>query len=133
MNEKVNNDTLNRLISIHRDDPDTIEIITDALDSFEKYHEAIYKLEIKRKLYGNGAMNAETYREVIPDLDSVRTNCHNALLAEVNLLNRLSVQAGLPLFYDGEVSGDRPIRTWVADAILEFVNQMILDRVTGGR
>ena len=133
MSGKVNAETLNRLISIYKDDSEMIEVINDALDSFEKYHQAIYKLEIKRKLYACGAMSAEAYREMIPALDGVRTNHHNALLSEVGLLNRLATQNGLPLFYDGEVSEERPVRTWVADAVLEYVRQVIVDRVTGGR
>jgi len=133
MENKINTDTLNALISIHKDDAEMLEIITGALESFEKYHQAIYKLEIRRRLYAQGAMSAETYRVLIPDLDSVRTRNHNALLSEVNLLNRLAAQHGLPPFYDGPVSEERPIRTHVADAVLFFVRQVIEDRVTGGR
>ena len=58
---------------------------------------------------------------------------HNAMLSEVSLLNRLAEENGLPLFYDGEVSAERPIRTWVADAVLAYVRQVIEDRITGGR
>ena len=55
------------------------------------------------------------------------------MLSGVNLLNRLAKQNNLPPFYDGEVSEEKPIRTWVADAVLEYVRQVIDDRVTGGR
>lgn len=133
MAEKVNSDVISRLIAIHKDDPDIIEIIVEALESFEKYHQAIYRLEIRRKLYACGAMSAETYRETVPELDSVRSGNHNALLSEVNLLNRLAKQDGFPPFYEGEVSKELPVRTWVADAVLEYVQQVINDRVTGGR
>ncbi len=129
----MNCETLDRLIEIYKDETDMIEIIVDALESFEKYHQAIYKLEVRRKLYSYGAMSSETYREIVPELDSVRSRNHDALLSEVNLLNRLAKQNNLPLFYDGEVSKERPIRTWVADAVLEYVRQVIVDRVTGGR
>ena len=133
MNHEININTLNTLIALHRDDPDTIEIISDALESFEKYHQAIYSLEIRRKLYAQGAISSETYREVVPELDGIRTRRHNVLLSEVNMLNRLAEQAGLPPVYPGEVSEERPIRTWVADAVLDYVRQVIDDRVTGGR
>ena len=84
-------------------------------------------------MFARGAMSSEAYRSMIPELDSVRSKNHNAMLSEVNLLNRLARQNNLPLFYDGEVSEEKPIRTWVADAVLEYVQQVIDDRVTGGR
>ena len=129
----IHPETIDRLISIYQDNSEMLEIILDALDSFEKYHQSIYKLEIRRKLFARGAMSSEAYRSTIPELDSIRSKNHNAMLSEVNLLNRLAGQNDLPLFYDGEVSGERPIRTWVADAVLEYVQQVIDDRVTGGR
>ena len=133
MNEKINFESLNRMIGIHKDEPETIEIIVEALESFEKYHQAIYSLEIRRKLYTYGAMSAEAYRETVPELDGVRTRYHNEMLSEIRLLNRLAAQDNLPPVYAGEVSEERPIRTWVADAALDYVRQVIDDRVTGGR
>ena len=103
------------------------------LADFEKYHQAIYRLEIQRKLYSCGAMDSETYRDLIPRLDSIRTQHHNAMLSEIRLLNRLAEHHGLPPFYEGEVSEAAPVRTWVADAVLDYVRQVINDRVTGGR
>ena len=132
-NNSVHAETVDLLISVYHDDPEMIGIITDALESFEKYHQAIYTLEIRRKLFARGAMSSEAYREAVSELDNVRTKRHNNVLSEVSLLNRLAKENGLPLFYDGEVSTDRPIRTWVADAVLEYVRQIIVDRVTGGR
>ena len=111
MNEKINTDTLNRLIALHRDDAEMTEIITEALDAFEKYHQSIYALEIRRKLYAQGAMGPDTYRVMVQDLDSVRTRNHNTVLSHVRMLNRLAGQAGLAPFYPGEVSEEVPVRT----------------------
>ncbi len=133
MTEKIHPETIHRLLEIERDDAETIELLVTALESFEKYHQAIYRLEIQRKLYSCGAMDSETYRDLIPRLDSIRTQHHNAMLSEVRLLNRLAEQHGLPPFYEGEVSEAAPDRTWVADAVLDYVHQVILGRVTGGR
>lgn len=130
LNPRVRSETIDRLISLYKDDSEMIEVIADALDAFEKYHQAIYSLEVKRKLFANGAMSSDVYRDTIPQLDSVRSKNHNTLLAEVNVLNRLAEHNKLPLFYDGEVSEIKPIRTWVADAILEYIRQVIVDRVT---
>lgn len=125
---EANVDTLKGLLSHYHDDQDMIDAVTDALESFEQYHAAIYALEIKKKLYAAGAMDADTYREEIPALDKTRTVHHNALLTQVNILNRLAKLAGLPPFYDGVVSEERPYRREAANALLAFVEQVILNR-----
>ena len=133
MEYEVNAETVSSLLKIYRDDAEMAGVILDALDSFEEYHQAIWRLEMRRLLYACGGMDADTYREEIPALDSVRTRRHNNLLAQVGLLNRLAEKEGLPPFYPGPVSEERPIRTHVADAVLAYVRSVIADRITGGR
>jgi len=133
MENKINTETLNRLIALYRNDAGALEAITDALDSFEKYHQAIYKLENQRRLYTQGAMSPETYRVLIPELDVIRTRNHNEVISQVSMLNRLAEKNSLSPFYDGIVSKEPPIRTHIADAVLAFVRQVIADRITGGR
>ena len=100
MTEKIHPETIHRLLEIERDDAETIELLVTALESFEKYHQAIYRLEIQRKLYSCGAMDSETYRDLIPRLDSIRTQHHNAMLSEIRLLNgaisRYGAACGVP-------------------------------------
>ena len=133
MSYRINGDTIDMLIKNYRDDQEILSMVSEALQSFEKYHQSIYQLEIQRKMYAMGAMDMETYREVIPELDQVRTRTHNSLIGEVKLLNRLAELEKLPPVYEGEVSEERPMRTMIADAVLEYVRQIILDRVTGGK
>ena len=104
------------------------KISHDALMLFESYHASIYELEIKKRLYSSGAMEADTYRERIPRLDKTRTYTHNALLTQVNVLNRIAAEGNLPPVYDGIVSEERPYRREVANAVLDFVQQIILNR-----
>ncbi len=125
---KFNDDTVGKLLSFYRDDAEMISAVEHALTAFEKYHKSIFDLEIKRKLYACGAMEADEYREVIPARDKARTINHNALLTEVNILNRLAAAANLPPVYDGVVSEERPYRREVADAVLEYVRKIILER-----
>ena len=125
----VNNNTLNGIIKFFQDDQETLDMIVRALEIFEDYHRAIYALEITRRLYSCGAIDAETYRHDTFERDRTRTVNHNALLGQVTFLNRLAEEAGLPLFYEGVVSEERPYRREVADAILEFVRQVIIDRI----
>ena len=61
--------------------------------------------------------------------DKTRTRCHNAVIAQVNCLNRLAEEAGIPPLYDGVVSEERPYRRQVADAVLDFVRDSILNRL----
>ena len=126
-----NSETVKSLLSIYAGDGEMIEIILDALDSFEKYHQAIFSLELRRELHIRGAMDNETYREEIPRLDQIRTTRHNAVISSVKMLNRMAEQNGLRPFYDGIVSEERPYRTQVADSILLFVREIIENRVTG--
>lgn len=128
---QVNSETVKSLISLHAGESDLIEIILEAQDSFEKYHQAIYDLEIRRDLHVRGAMDTETYRELIPQLDEIRSQRHNAVINNVRILNRLAEQDGLKPFYEGTVSEERPYRTQLADAVLLYVREIIENRVTG--
>lgn len=123
--------TIMSLLSVYAGDAEITELILDALDAFEKYHQAIYTLEIRRRLHDSGGMDAETYREEIPRLDQIRTSRHNAVISNVRMLNRLAEQQGLPLFYDGVVSEERPYRTLLAEDVLLYVREIIVNRVTG--
>ena len=125
----VNNDTLNRMIKFFQDDAETIEMIVKALETFEQYHQAIYTLEITRRLYSCKAIDSDEYRDQASLKDRTRNVTHNALLGQVNFLNRLAEEAGVPPFYDGIVSEERPYLREVAHAVLEFVRQVIIDRV----
>lgn len=125
----MNNDTLNRMIKFFQDDAETIEMIVKALETFEQYHQAIYTLEITRRLYSCKAIDSDEYRDQTTLKDRTRNVTHNALLGQVNFLNRLAEEAGVPPFYDGIVSEERPYRREVANAVLEFVRQVIIDRV----
>ena len=124
----LNTDTLNALPVFFRDDPDTLECILHAMNVFENYHRAIFELEIEKKLYTGGAMPADEYRETIMRLDRSRTVAHNAVIAQVSLLNKLAAEAGLKPVYDGVISEERPYRRQIADAVLDHVRSVIVAR-----
>ena len=125
----VNVETLNGIIKYCMDDKDDLEMVVKALETFEDYHHAIYRLEITRRLFSCNAIDSDTYRSETVDRDRTRTVNHNALLGQVNFLNRLAEEASLPPFYDGIVSEVRPYRREVANAVLEFVREVIVNRV----
>ena len=125
----VNNETLNGLIRLFKDNKDDLDMIVYAIESFESYHQAIYQSEITRRLYSCNAIDSDTYRSEYSSRDRTRTVNHNAVIAQVGFLNRLAKEAELAPFYDGVVSEERPYRRELANAVLDFVRNVIDNRV----
>lgn len=126
---QINGNILNKLIAHFKDDEDDLAMIVSAIESFEDYHRAIYRLELTRRLFSCKAIDSDTYRADTVERDRSRTVNHNAVLAQVNYLNRLAAEAGLQPVYDGIVSEERPYRREVANAVLDFIQGIILNRV----
>ena len=126
---RINSESLNEIIRHFKDDKDDMEMIISALESFEDYHRSIYRLEITRRLFSCKAIESEEYRTETVARDRNRTTNHNAILAQVNFLNRLAKEAGQPPIYDGIVSEERPYRREVANAVLDFVQETIVNRI----
>ena len=123
----MNRKALDNLIQACKTDSELLEIIQDALRSFEEYHTAIYSMEIRKQLLA-GTVDALQYQEEIGEMDRRRTSSHNAVISNISLLNRLAEQAGLPPVYEGVISRDQPYRRQIADAVLNYVRDIILER-----
>ena len=123
----MNRKALDNLIQACKTDSELLEIIQDALRSFEEYHTAIYSMEIRKQLLA-GTVDALQYQEEIGEMDRRRTSSHNAVISNISLLNRLAEQAGLPPVYEGVISRDQPYRRQIADAVLNYVRDIILAR-----
>ena len=123
----MNRASLEEMIRLSKDDQDLMEAIQAAPLSFEEYHTAIYSMETKRKLL-TGTIDAQQFQSEITNMDRIRTSRHNAVLANVNMLNRIAAQYDLPPVYDGIISEQQPYRRQVADAVLEYVREIILER-----
>ena len=117
------------LISAYRDDAEMLENIYSALETFEAYHAAIYTMETNSKLYTAEVIGSDEYRKRYSEMDKARTSKHNALIAEVSMLNRMCELAGIPPVYEGEVSKEKGIRRQVANAVLSLVEEIIKNRV----
>lgn len=124
----INEKTVEDLITIYIEDKEMLNIIYDALNSFEDYHSAIFTMETKTRLYPVGSMDAEERRIMVEGLDKRRTNLHNKIISSVNILNRIAKIAGLLPFYDGIVSEERPYRSEVANYVLEYVEKTVRER-----
>ena len=121
------NGTIIKLIEIYRDNTKVIKSIERCIMSFEEYHSSIYKMETWMKIYGNNS-SKEEHKDTIANLDKSRTLQHNALLGNVNLLNRHAEKNKLPLVYDGIISHERPYRREVANSVLEYIDFTINNR-----
>ena len=123
----MNRRSLEELIRVSKNDPELLEAIQDALLSFEAYHTAIYTMETKRRILAS-TVDTKQYQEEIGNMDHIRTTCHNTVLANVSMLNRMAEQANLPPVYDGVISEKQPYRRQVADAVLGYVQDIIVER-----
>lgn len=124
----LNEKTLRSLIEMLGNDADLLSLIEDCLASFEAYHSAVYKLETYKKIHQGNIKNGEIYRDTVMELDRNRTICHNAVIANVAILNRLADMQNLPHVYDGIVSEERPHRRILANSVFEYVENTIKNR-----
>ena len=129
MRHTFSKENLGKLIASSSGDNDILKMIYDSLQSFESYHQAVFKMETWRMMFSGKNIPTADYREKYAELDKERTNCHNALLAQVKILNRIAEKSGLPALYNDTVSEEKPYRREVADAIFKFVNDVISNRV----
>jgi len=123
----INSNTIQNLVEIYIDDSEMLDIIFGALSAFEEYHSAIFNMETKIMVYRN-TLDGEEYQNLVKKLDKNRTINHNSVLSSVNILNRLANSNALPMVYDGIVSEERPYRRDVANAVLEYIEQVIKNR-----
>ena len=123
----MNRKALENLIQACKADSELLEIIQDALRSFEDYHNSIYTMEIRKQLLA-GTADPLQYQEEVKEMDRRRTANHNAVISNISMLNRLAEQAGLPPVYNGVISRDHPYRRQIADAVLDYVREIILAR-----
>jgi len=131
MNNSISVENLSRLFTDASVDADAVGIISDCMKSFVNYHEAIYELEIWLKLHNPKNTSTEEYQNKQSELAYSRTVCHNAALASINILNRMASRYGIGAVYTGTVSEERPYRTEVANAILDYIGDVMLKRNVG--
>lgn len=124
----INAETILKLSSLYAEDTELLDILCSSLKSFEEYHSVIFDMETWIKVYSYKSVDKEEYQSKVTEMDRRRTMCHNSVLSSVNILNRLAAKENLPLVYDGVVSEERPYRREVANAVLEYVENIIKNR-----
>ncbi len=123
----INEKTILLLVDSFKNDADILSLIGDCYESFENYHTSVYKQETY-KLLNSSVKNGEIHRDTLTELDRRRTLCHNAVIANVGILNRLAEMQNLPPVYDGIVSEERPHRRNIANAVFDYVEGIIKKR-----
>lgn len=121
----MDKEKMTRLIAKCADDGEMLEIIYNCLISFEEYHKAVYELETYKAVFNSDGRADRAVLENVETMDKLRTRCHNALLANVSILNRI---AGDTPVYDGVVSEERPYRREVANAVFAYMETVINGR-----
>lgn len=119
-------ETIDKLTELLKDDEKRLSVIERNIKNFEDYHKAIFEMEIWMKVHSSDS--GEEYREEVSRMDRIRTSCHNDVIASINVLNILAQQNGLPPVYDGTVSKEQPYRRQLADAVLEYVENIVKNR-----
>ena len=123
----LNKESIIKIIAANRDDREMLDFVKGILDSFEQYHKAVFEEQLYGVIY-NGAIDGNEFRENRTSLDRTRTSFHNALLANVRVLNRMADQIGAAPVYDGVVSEEKPYRRRVADAVFAYIEEVINNR-----
>ena len=124
----LNKSALEKLIQTHKNDRDSLDMIYDVLNGFEEYHAKIIEMEMKIKLFPAGTLDREEYQYMITELDKHRTMQHDSVLTGVNILNRMAERENIDPIYNGKVSKERPYRREVANAVLDFIQDIIVNR-----
>ena len=126
---RINTDTLSALIDRNMSNKENLDFIFNCLMDFENYHRTVFEMECKTNLYSPSILGRDAYQHMLSSSDKSRTMAHNNLLGKVNALNRLAASYELPPLYDGMVSEERPYRREVADAVFDYVQSVIINRV----
>ena len=128
MPNKLNANSINRLLAAGKNDLETLDFIKSCLESFEKYHKAVFDDQLFQLIYTGSALDGDNFREVRTAVDRTRTLNHNGLIANVRILNRMAEKAGIDPVYDGIVSEQQPYRRLLADAVFEYLDSIIDNR-----
>lgn len=122
-------ESIKTLIAKNKDDNEILKLINDCLLSFFEYHYRIGRTETFSMLYGYHNMEKEDYQATHTDLGKSRSLSHKVVISNIGILNRLCVQNGIPLVYNGILSEERPHRVEIADAVLAYVQEIITNRI----
>ena len=102
-------------------DTEEQELIEEMVIGAVDYVRSVIIMETNaRNLRGR---KAEEYRDIVTATDRTRTMTHNALIAAVNIVNRICQNHGRPLIYTGDEQ-----RRHYGDFAMELTTEIFGDR-----
>ena len=117
---------INKLFEICEDEME-LGIIRDSVRSFCEYHKIIYDMETFLR-FRDKDMNPTDYQYLLTNYDNRRTSCHNIVIQNIGILNRMAKKYDLGPVYSGIVSTERPHRRVLANEVLEYVEYIVKER-----
>lgn len=124
----INKESLNSIINICKDNREMMDFIWEAIESFEAYHRSIYTMEMRLVTIKSDNIERIDYQDLVTSLDKFRSECHNTVILNVNILNRIAGREKQTPVYAGIVSEDKPYRRELANAVLAYVESVIQNR-----
>lgn len=122
----INGEVISKLYNVCSDGME-LEMIQSCVRSFHEYHMIIYHMETFLR-FKDKDMSVADYQYTLTNYDTRRTNCHNIVIQNIGILNRMAKRYGLDPVYSGIVSTERPHRRVLANEVLEYVEQIVKDR-----
>lgn len=111
------------------EDPDsTAMFIKERVDKMFAYTDYVVRMENHMTVLSVMGCSGEEYRDKVQDMDFGRKARHDAAIASVNQLNRLSQNWGLELFYDGPTDDEH--RYQIGDLCGEVCNEYFQGRMS---
>lgn len=126
---KINGAAILSLSTHTQEDPLLRRQLQRTLQSFVEYHNAIYAMETWLLLKPSSYMDGAEYRFLYEEMDKRRTATHDAAIDNVIVLNRMALAAEHTLIYPEPVSRERPFRRYLADAVLDYVQDIVAHRM----
>ena len=123
----INGEVISKLYNVCSDGME-LEMIQSCVKSFHEYHKVIYDMETFIR-FKDKDMNREDYQFTFTNYDTRRTTCHNIVIQNIGILNRMAERYNLEPVYIGEVSTQKPYRRILANEVLEYVEQVVKDRI----
>jgi carboxylesterase type B len=103
------------------EDSECLDMMEDLIESASDYVRRVNVLEIGLMVGKYNKEGAE-YREYIEKLDKQRNNAHNALIANVKIINRLCRKNNLSLIYQGNEEERVEIAEFAQQVVEELFN-----------
>ena len=110
---------INTLVSLC--DEEECECIEEMIISAGNYVQAVTEMETKALNFAK--RTGDDFRSIVSAADSRRTNVHNGLISNVNIVNRICAMHGLPEIYTGDSE-----RRHYGDFAQELVNEIFNQR-----